>query len=456
MKQPALARTASLRGRLRAVLALTLVFCWVGSVGLLVAYTANSESSVWDSKLQAFGTRLLVSIPADKVHRGPFGPGLELPADVQRQPENFAFQVWNAEHKLFIKTPAAPATPFQPTFMDGFVSNVVDGKKWRIYTISDRYGQISVQVANLQSVVDREMQFEALVALAILTAVLLAVAALLGRALDRSLRPLADIEHALLERRDFDLTPLPLRDLPLELQPLVTSFNHLLVQLDSAIGAERRFIGDAAHELRTPLAALQAQADVALHAATLEDKDAALRTLQQVARRNTRLAEQLLDMARLDAQVTTPRTSVVDLPQLAEHVVSEYAFQASRRGCTIAIEAAPAQVAGNIDELATLLRNVVDNAVRFAGAGGHVSVSCGITDAHAFLAVADDGPGVPAGERDAIFQRFYRASAGHGGGSGIGLSLVAAIARVHGARIVTGSGPAERGLMVRVEFAMRA
>jgi signal transduction histidine kinase len=444
----------SLRARLRAVLGLTLACCWIGGVGLVVTYTAHSESSRWDSRLQTFGTRLLLSIPAGKVGRGPFGPGLELPPAQQRMEENFAFQIWKTDGKLFIKTPSAPGLPFQPSFVDGFASRVVAGRKWRIYTISDRYHQVSVQVANLQSVADREMQCEALVALAILTAVLLVVAALLGRALDRSLRPLADMEDALRRRRDFDLAPLPPGDLPLELHPLVRSFNHVLRQLDDAIGAERRFIGDAAHELRTPLAALQAQADVALHAATPADKDAALHTLQAVARRSARLAEQLLDVARLDAGAAVDRSKRVDLAVLAMHVAREHNFHASRRGCTIDLDTAAAPVAGDVDEVATLLRNLVDNAVRFAGTGGRVLVRCGTAGDHAFVSVADDGPGVPAAEHEAIFQRFYRRAGAHGGnhGSGIGLSLVAAIARLHGARVATGTGLAGRGFSVSVAF----
>ncbi|QGZ40944.1 signal transduction histidine kinase [Pseudoduganella flava] len=446
----------SLRARLRAVLGLTLACCWIGGVGLVVTYTAHSESSRWDSRLQTFGTRLLLTIPAGKVGRGPFGPGLELPPAMQRMEEHFAFQIWRTDRKLFIKTPSAPEAPFQPTFVDGFTSRVVAGRKWRIYTISDRYHQVSVQVANLQSVADREMQYEALVALAMLTAVLLVVAALLGRVLDRSLRPLADIESALRRRRDFDLAPLPLRDLPLELHPLVRSFNHVLQQLDAAIGTERRFIGDAVHELRTPLAALQAQADVALHAATPADKDAALHTLQAVARRSARLAEQLLDVARLDAGAAVDRGKPLDLAVLAMHVAREQQFHASRRGCTIDLDTAAAPIAGDMDEVATLLRNLVDNAVRFAGAGGRVLVRCGTAADHVYLSVADDGPGVPAAEQEAIFQRFYRRAgtdgANDGRGSGIGLSLVAAIARLHGARIVTGTGLAGRGFAVSVAF----
>lgn len=443
---------SSLRARLRMVFGATLAACWVCGVGMLVIYTASSENSVWDRKLQAFGTRLLVVLPSEKLNRGPFEPGLELPPEVQREPENLAFQIWRADHTLFIKTPGAPTKPFQPTFRDGFASNVVGGRKWRTYTISDRYSRVTVQVANLQSVVDREMVNEALIALALLTAVLLALAALLGHVLDRALRPMGVLEEALLRRRDFDLTPLPVAGLPLELHPLVTAFNHMLVQLDKAVAAERRFLGDAAHELRTPLSALQAHVDVALHAANEADKDAALGMLQQGVRRSARLAEQLLDMARLDAIGDARPGAPVDLAQLADHVAREHAFHAGRLGCRLEVRATPALVDGDLDDLAILLRNLVDNALRFACDGGRVVVACAREGDVCRLSVADGGPGVPDRERAAIFQRFYRIAGNNGRGSGIGLSLVAAIARLHGARIVTGDGLDGRGFSVCVEF----
>jgi len=442
----------SIRARVRRVFGLALAFCWICGVGVVVAYTASNEHSLWDGKLQSFGTRLLLSLPAEEINDGPFGPGLELPPEMQRDPENFAIQVWSHDRQLMIRSPSAPPTPLQPSFRTGFATLDAGGQTWRVYTISDRHSLVSVQVANLQQVIDREMYGETLLALAAMTAVLVLVALLLLHALDHSLRPLSVIEHALLQRKDFDLTPLPVDTLPAELQPLVTSFNHLLVQLDSAVAAERRFLGDAAHELRTPLSVLQAHVDVAMHARSDAERQQALDMLQQGVRRSARMAEQLLDMARLDAVSCSIRTEALDLTLLVEHVMHEYAYHAQSLGCTLDADTAPARVEGNLDELATLLRNLLDNAVRFARDGGHVEVACGMGPAGPWLSVADDGPGVPEAEHGAIFQRFYRLPGNQGRGSGIGLSLVAAIARLHGARIGTGAGLAGKGFAVRVAF----
>ncbi|MDY0975185.1 histidine kinase dimerization/phospho-acceptor domain-containing protein [Massilia sp. CFBP9012] len=358
-------------------LGLALAFCWICGGGVVVAYTASNEHSLWDGKLQSFGTRLLLSLPAEEINEGPFGPNLELPPEMQRDPENFAIQVWSHDRRLMIRSPAAPAKPFQPTFHNGFASVDASGQTWRVYTISDRDGLVSVQVANLQGVIDREMYGETLTALAAMTAVLVLVALLLLHALDRSLRPLSMIERALLRRKDFDLTPLPVAALPIELRPLVTSFNHLLVQLDKAVANERRFLGDAAHELRTPLSVLQAHVDVALHARSDAEREEALQMLQQGVRRSARMAEQLLDVARLDAMSCSISTEALDLAVLVEHVVHEYAYHVQHLGCTLVCEKAPAWVEGNLDELATLLRNLLDNAVRFARDSGRVEVACG-------------------------------------------------------------------------------
>jgi len=441
----------SLRGRLRAVLALTLLSCWVGGVGLLVTYTANSERSLWDSKLQAFGTKILLAIPAKRFQNTPLGPRRQLPDGIDAQAEHVTFQVWLDRQSMLIRTPGAPEQPFVPRFTDGFHSNTINGVKWRIYALSDRTGQVSVQVANLQSVVDAEMQREALLALLMLSAVLLLLGVLLDRALIISLRPIAGLESAMAQRKRFDLAPLPASQLPQELQPLVLGFNRLLKELDGAIDAERRFIGDAAHELRTPLSALQVQAEVALHATNTQDKDAALRQLLEVARRSSRLADQMLDLARVDAGTKRDRSGIVQLDRLVAHVASEYAVHAEFQQRLLVTDCQPCSIAGDIDEIAILLRNLVDNALRHAPQGGEVRVACA-PGPLVELRVADNGPGVPESEHAVIFQRFHRASGNRGRGSGIGLSMVAAIARLHNAAIATGAGLHGRGFGICIRF----
>jgi signal transduction histidine kinase len=274
-------------------------------------------------------------------------------------------------------------------------------------------------------------------------------------AVSRALRPLATIEAAARGRSKLDLTPLPSQSLPREFRPLVDSFNDLLGQLDQAIQAERRFIGDAAHELRTPLSALQAHVEVALRAKSDDERVQSLTKLLAAVERSGRLSEQLLDLARLEAGDHAPIREEYDLCEIVRHVVSEFELIARRQQRTIEVFAQPCRIQCDVNEIGILVRNLVDNALRYTSPGGTVRVSCGCDDASAkpFLEIADDGPGVPAADQAVIFERFHRGTSNSAvRGAGIGLSLVARIASMHHAWIETGDGFGNPGLRVRVTF----
>ncbi len=447
------------------VLAITITLCWAGAIGVMLSYTQHNQSSLWDSRLQILGTKILMSIPSN-AELPSIGPRLQLREDAvhrnedpnspEMREEHLTFQVWSRQQELAVRAPGAPDTPLQPTFSEGFSTQTVAGEAWRVYSISDSTGRITVQVANLQGAIDAELRRKAFTALGITTVLLVLVGALMSFAVRKSLQPVAAIEAALRRRKNFDLTPLSATALPAELRPMVDSFNHMLEQLSNAVEGERRFIGDAAHELRTPLSALSAQAQVALRATTLAEKDAALRKLQAVAERSTRLSEQLLDLARLNAGAHAPDRALADLPGLVRHVAREFEIQAQQQQSRIVIETEPCQILCNVDEIGILLRNLIDNALRYIANGGLVHIGCGARQAdgvhQVYLEVADDGPGVPETEREAIFRRFHRVAGNGGRGSGIGLSLVAGIAQLHGAVIEVCDGLAGRGFCVRLVF----
>jgi signal transduction histidine kinase len=234
-----------------------------------------------------------------------------------------------------------------------------------VFSLADSTGQFNVQVAMRHDVIDGEIRHKTFGALG-LTTLLLAIAGLLmWFAVAKSLRPLTALEATVRSRRKFDLTPLPVAQLPNEIRPLVESFNHLLDQLDQAMQGERRFIGDAAHELRTPLSALQAQAQVALRATTVADKDAALVKLLAVAERSTRLSDQLLDLARMDSGVNAPQKTLADLSELIMHVSQEFDMQAQQQRRSIILALTPCPIECDVDEIGILLRNLLDNALRY-------------------------------------------------------------------------------------------
>jgi signal transduction histidine kinase len=435
-------------------LGLSITVMWIVLLTSMFIYTVQSQGSIEDGALKAIASSILLSIPNDE-ELDARGPGLQLRAGVRTDKEQLTFQVWADRDRLVGGTPDAPATPLRPDFAEGFAYSTIAGQTWRAFSISDRSGRVHVQVGRPRHIVDEHFQHEGLRALGLSTLLLGLTGWFMSAAVRKSLAPIKAVANGVKDRQKFDLAPLPATGLPNEVRPLVESFNQLLHQLDEAVQAERRFIGDAAHELRTPLSALYGQAEVALRASTMAEKDAALVKLLAVAERSTRLSEQLLDLARLEAGTHAPLREPYGLDEIVVHIASEFDIAARKANRSIQLVSEPCAIQCDVDEIGILLRNLVDNALRYTSAGGHVRIACGRTagrEPRVFLEVSDDGPGVPEEQRHAIFNRFHRVPGSGVRGSGIGLSLVAEIARLHDASIETSNGPGGRGFRVRIVF----
>ncbi len=383
----------SLQARMLAALAAIVLLSWSTSLWILVALVTQGHHSVFEQELNTFGDQLIAVLPDTLEHR--------------------------------FDTPDPP--------------DVAD--------IQTPMGNASSRISLKQT----------LTAIVLNTSQLAILGLLMWWAVRTSLGPLRAVSLAIAQRTGLDTEPVPLDQVPDEIRPLIGSFNTLLARVEKTVQAERDFVADAAHELRTPLSALHAYAEVALRAPTLEAKDAALQQLLETARRSNRLAEQLLDLARLDAGITSAAYQQVDMGELITHVLDEFSVQADARHITLQLEAAPCTLRCDVDAVGILIRNLVDNAIRYGRTHGTVEVSCGYclrADVlHPFVQVSDDGPGVPESARASIFERFYRVADSEVQGSGIGLSLVAGIARLHEATIETCEGNEGRGLCVRVVFA---
>src|SRR5687768_6381153 len=253
-------------------LGLSITVTWIVLLTTIFIYTAQSHSSIEDKALEAIAIRILLSIPSDK-ELAAQGQGLQLRDGVQTDVEHLTFQVWAGRNRLVGSTPDAPETPLRPDFAEGFAYSDIAGETWRAFSISDRSGRVHVQVGRPRRAVDEHFRHEGLVALIIATLLLGLAGLFMWAVVRKSLAPIRAVADGVKDRQKFDLAPLPSTGLPNEVRPLVESFNQLLHQLDEAVQAERRFIGDAAHELRTPLSALYGQAEVALRASTMADKD---------------------------------------------------------------------------------------------------------------------------------------------------------------------------------------
>lgn len=445
----------TLRRRVAITLFLAMLATWATVFTLIYYEQTRAETGLADQNLRENSQKALVSLPISLLQAHPSAvERFELPLATSFDAESSTFQVWSlANKRLLVQSPWAPDEPLVPDFRNGFQDVTLRGEPWRAYAVTDADGLVQVQfaksVARLRQDTATRMG-NGLIFLSVLFVILTGLTWLVMR---RAFRPVDRARDAILGRTGMDLTPLPTTGMPGELQPFIGSINELLERLSASLERERRFLADAAHELRTPLAALSAYAELAARSDTPQAREAAVLKLRDVATRTTRLAEQLLDQARTESQADSPAEHVA-LAQLAEMIVRDNEALAQRKRQRISLDTQAVTVNGNVDALGVLLRNLLDNALRYTPEGGRVAVSCGpLPDGGAQLTVQDNGPGIAPAERERVFDRFYRKAGSSERGSGIGLSLVAQIAACHGARIEWSAGLDGRGVGVVITFA---
>ena len=277
-----------------------------------------------------------------------------------------------------------------------------------------------------------------------------ALAVLLVIAIGFALAPLRQLARDVAARAPDRLDPLPIETLPAEVAPLVTRLNSLFADIVRSLENERRFTADAAHELRTPLAALKAQAQVALASVDTAQRQHALMQILVGCDRATHLVAQLLTLARLDAETPQPMQDVALRP-IAEEVLAMSAGEAIERDCDLVLRDGDAHVRGDALLLQVLLRNLVDNALRHSG-GTQIEVSIGKHRERAVLTVGDNGRGIAADERDHVRQRFFRSAGAGSAGSGLGLSIVSRITELHGGTLEIGPPASGHGVSLRVDL----
>jgi two-component system, OmpR family, sensor histidine kinase QseC len=452
--------TASLHGRLLLTILIVILVIWGGWFGCQVLQTRQQQATAWDEISRDTAEKIITSVPRDLALTSQ-PPGFRMPESGgpgQRQ-HRMSFQIWLKDGaRLLLGSPLIGGNPLKPDFRDGRAVVHIGDEEWRVFALSDAENLIQVQIGKPQSELDAAARYQLQITLlaAIVTFVLLAAAIWLVICL--SLRSVDRLQAIIQARHSLDLEPLPNTELPSEIQPLVDSFNRLLVQLSGALEGERRFIADAAHELRTPLAALTAHAELALSARDGRSEREALLSLMAVVKRSSRLSEQLLDLARIDSRPEAGGSQAIELHELVLLIARDFEVMASKKQQTLSLQIEPCTMNGYLDELGILVRNLIDNAVRYAREGGRIEIACKNATAvggarELRLSVADDGPGVPAEEREKIFNRFYRVAGSSERGSGIGLSLVSRIAQLHGASIEVSEGIAGRGFAVTLSFA---
>jgi two-component system OmpR family sensor kinase len=374
-----------------------------------------------------------------------------LPQEVPQY--DFVVQVWSLDgQRLYVSQPTA-VLPVATTL--GF--STVDSRpagRWRVFGILAR-GHV-IQVAQALKVREERAARLALRTLAPFGVLMPALALLIWWIVGRSLRPLGELAGSVRARSPAALEALPTGGLPEEVRPLVDALNDLLSRLAGALQHERAFIADAAHELRSPLTALSLQLQALASAGSEQERGEATAQLKAGVARATRLVEQLLTLARHERR-SAREPGPVALDDVVREIVTDLVPLADSKQIDLGVVGAErATVQGDADALRALVRNIVDNAIRYSPQGGRVDVAVRLESIAGgpcmVLEVCDSGPGIPASERERVFDRFYRVPGTTSPGSGIGLAIVKAIAEQHGARIELGPGPSGQGLRVRVIF----
>jgi two-component system sensor histidine kinase TctE len=315
----------------------------------------------------------------------------------------------------------------------------------------DNGGTAIVQVA--ETLIKRDkLVLELLVASAV-PQVLIAIAAvtLLWFGIGLGLRPLHRLRDEIVARSPRDLRPFSERDKPQEVRSLVDALNQLLSRLNAAIASQQRFIANAAHQLRTPLAGLKTHAELARREPSTSELKPLLDMIAGETQRTGHLVNQLLTLARAEPG-ETPSGQPVNLHEIVGRDVRDWVQRALGKNIDLGFELEDAWTLGEPLLLRELAANLLDNALAYTQAGGSVTLRTAVRNGESVLEVEDDGPGIPEGEREKVFERFYRVAATGGEGCGLGLSIVSEIAGRHNARVDLGQPSGGRGTLIRAIF----
>jgi len=367
---------------------------------------------------------------------------------------DFVIQIWREDGRAVYATRLQVEPPARAVL--GFANIPAGGVVWRTFGV--QAGDRVIQIAQPERVRHQRAAQAALRSVVPLLAVAPLLALVIGWLVSRSLAPLQRLALEVRARDSGSLQALPVDGLPDEVLPLVQSLNALLDRLGAALAAQRHFVGDAAHELRSPLTALKLQVQVLRRAPDDAARDEAARALNAGVDRATRLVEQLLALARSEAGAAREAAAAgALLAEIVRQAMADVGPIATARGTTLELDVAPGAEAIEVQgaaDVAALVRNLIDNAVRYSPDGGHVAVWLGRAagDGALTLQVDDDGPGIPPADRDIVFDRFVRRDNAAGQtGSGLGLAIVRQVALRQGAQVELGEAP-RGGLRVRVRW----
>lgn len=428
---------------------LLLIVTLTGGIAAFSAYHEANE--IYDAQL-AHLAKILLAIeskqPAADL-RLSASPSVESIQRDQKYEKNIAFRVWIGDH---LQHRSKSAKDFGDKFhIDGFTNRIIADDFWRIYVLSNTKQNITVEVAERLSI-RAEMTWFIIGAISVPLLIMLPLVIFFAwRGIARGLSPLQCLSREITQRSPHDLTPIVAGKQPEEIQPLLDSINHLMGQLNNALETERRFTDYAAHELRTPLAAIKTLFQTACKSENAEERKYLAEKLGQAIDRATHLVTQLLTLARVghaDLEI-----GKVDISAVVKECVEELRPEWSKKRQQLVLPTQSSLVVNSYAPLLhTLIQNVLLNAVHYTPDEGHITIALEEADNQVCLTITDTGPGIPLADRNRVFENFYRGDSPSPSGAGLGLSIVRTIAQKLGMRVVLDSPVSHSGLKVSIIF----
>jgi two-component system sensor histidine kinase QseC len=368
--------------------------------------------------------------------------------------QKFLFQVWSSNGRAIIDSSSNRFTFNLKDSPLGFSDQVINGNDWRIYSTFDSKLKVKIVVAELYNL-RRELADDIARSNANILLITYPVFGLLvWFIITLALRSITRVTTEISNRASTFLEPVQLAEIPIEIKPLVAELNQLFIRLKLAFERNKRFAADAAHELRTPLAALKTHAQVAQKSDNEADRNKALLKVIESVDRSSHVVAQLLTLSRLGEEEALTDVKPLDLHKLATEIIAYLAPHALEKDIEIELAPPPEDtiVLGNDTALGILIRNIVDNAIRYTPTHGEVKVSIVDTGSQVIFRVIDTGTGIPLELRERVFERFYRILGTKASGSGLGLAIVHQIATLHHASINLATPPNTIGLQFDVAF----